>query len=86
VLVDARRCPIVALDFDQRELNMFEGLMQPTHLLVILAIVLIFFGGKKLPELGRGLGEAIRGFKSAVKDEESSAVEPTSSRPGEKTK
>jgi len=48
---------------------MFEGLLQPTHLLLIFVIAMVLFGGKKLPELGRGLGEAIRGFKSAVNDD-----------------
>jgi sec-independent protein translocase protein TatA len=47
---------------------MFEGLFQPTHLLLILVIVMVLFGGKKLPELGKGLGEAIRGFKSAMRE------------------
>jgi len=45
---------------------MFEGLLQPMHLILILAIVMIFFGPKKLPELGRGLGESIKGFKDAM--------------------
>jgi sec-independent protein translocase protein TatA len=45
---------------------MFEGLFQPMHLLVILGIALLVFGPKKLPELGKGIGEGIRGFKSAV--------------------
>jgi sec-independent protein translocase protein TatA len=49
---------------------MLEGLLQPTHLLILCGIVLLAFGGKKIPELGRGIGEGIRGFKSAVKDEE----------------
>ena len=53
-----------------------EGLFQPTHLIVILLIVVVLFGGKKLPELGRGLGEAIRGFKSAMKDGEQAPEEP----------
>jgi len=50
---------------------MFEGLFQPMHLLIIFAIALLVFGPKKLPELGKGLGESIRGFKSAMaaKDE-----------------
>ena len=47
---------------------MFEGLLQPTHLLVIFGIALLVFGPKKLPELGKGLGESIRGFKSAMKE------------------
>lgn len=50
---------------------MFEGLFQPMHLLVILGIALMVFGPKKLPELGKGLGDGIRGFKDALsgKDE-----------------
>jgi sec-independent protein translocase protein TatA len=48
----------------------FEGLFQPMHLLVILGIALLVFGPKKLPELGKGIAEGIRGFKSAVKEEE----------------
>ncbi len=47
---------------------MFEGLLQPMHLLLILGIALIVFGPKKLPELGRGLGQSIRGFKEALID------------------
>ena len=44
---------------------MFEGLFQPMHLLVILGIAVFVFGPRKLPELGKGLGEGIRGFKAA---------------------
>ena len=47
---------------------MFEGLFQPMHLLVIAGIALLVFGPKKLPELGKGLGEGIRGFKSAMEE------------------
>ena len=43
-----------------------EGLFQPMHLLVILAIVLLIFGPKKLGDLGKGLGEGIRNFKSSM--------------------
>ena len=56
---------------------MFEGLFQPMHLLVIVGIALLVFGPKKLPELGKGLGESIRGFKAAMKEEEK-AVSTTS--------
>jgi sec-independent protein translocase protein TatA len=42
-------------------------LLQPMHLLVIGLIVVLLFGGKKLPELGKGLGEGLRGFKSGLK-------------------
>jgi sec-independent protein translocase protein TatA len=58
---------------------MFEGLFQPMHLLIIAGIALLVFGPKKLPELGKGLGESIRGFKSAMaaKEEE----KPVSPKP-----
>jgi sec-independent protein translocase protein TatA len=45
---------------------MFEGLLSPMHLLVILAIALIVLGPKRLPEAGRGLGEAMRGFRESI--------------------
>ncbi len=45
---------------------MFEGLFQPMHLLVIFGIALLVFGPKKLPELGKGIGDGIRGFKEAM--------------------
>lgn len=45
---------------------MFEGLFQPIHLLVILGIALLVFGPRKLPELGKGLGDGIKGFKEAI--------------------
>jgi sec-independent protein translocase protein TatA len=49
---------------------MFEGLFQPLHLIVIFLVALVVFGPKKLPELGKGLGEAIRGFKKALEGDE----------------
>jgi sec-independent protein translocase protein TatA len=52
---------------------MFEGIFQPMHLLLIFGIAFLVFGPKKLPELGKGLGESIRGFRSALKERE----EPT---------
>ena len=47
---------------------MFEGLFQPTHLLLILGIALLVFGPKKLADLGKGLGDGVRGFRSALKE------------------
>ncbi len=46
---------------------MLEGLFQPMHLLIILLVGVLLFGPKKIPELGKGLGEGIRGFKDAIK-------------------
>jgi len=40
-----------------------EGLLQPTHLILILGIALLLFGPRRLPELGQGLGKGIRGFR-----------------------
>jgi sec-independent protein translocase protein TatA len=45
---------------------MFEGLFQPMHVLMVAGIALLIFGPKKLPELGKGVGEGIRGFKAAI--------------------
>src|ERR1700719_238678 len=47
---------------------MLEGLFQPMHLVVIFFIALLVFGPKKLPELGKGLGEGIRALKEGMKD------------------
>lgn len=46
---------------------MIEDLLQPRHLLIILGICLLFFGPQKLPELGKGLAQGIRGFKESLK-------------------
>jgi sec-independent protein translocase protein TatA len=52
---------------------MLEGLFQPMHLLVIFFIALLVFGPKKLPELGKGLGEGIRALKEGMKDQPAQA-------------
>ena len=41
-----------------------------TELIVVAVIVLILFGGKKLPDLGKGIGESIREFKKSLKSKE----------------
>jgi sec-independent protein translocase protein TatA len=47
---------------------MGEGLFQPMHILLIIGIALLVFGPSKFAGLGKGLGEGIRNFKSAMKD------------------
>jgi sec-independent protein translocase protein TatA len=58
---------------------MFGGKIGIPELLVILVIALIIFGPSKISELGKGLGEGIKNFKSAVKDGETTPppTEPT---------
>ena len=51
------------------------AILQPMHLLVIFGIALMVFGPKKLPELGKGIGDGIRGFKSAMKEQDAAAGE-----------
>ena len=46
---------------------MFDNLFKPEHLIIILVIALLIFGPSKLPGLGKGLGEAFRGFKEGIK-------------------
>jgi sec-independent protein translocase protein TatA len=58
---------------------MLEGLFQPTHLLLIAGILVLVLGPKKLPELGKGLGEGIRGFKGAMSGKEETKTKSDSS-------
>ncbi len=57
------------------------GLDNPIHILFLLVIVLLVFGAKRLPEMGRSLGDGLRGFKDSVSgeshDNPMSAIEPT---------
>ena len=58
----------MSCDFTYDLPSMFEGLFQPMHLIIILAIALVIFGPKRLPELGAGLGKNLREFKKAMQD------------------
>ena len=51
-------------------LNMFLGMVGPWQIGLIVVIVLLLFGGKKIPELMKGLGSGIKEFKDASKEEE----------------
>ncbi|MBK7215281.1 MAG: twin-arginine translocase TatA/TatE family subunit [Bacteroidales bacterium] len=46
------------------------GKLGPTEIILILAIVLLLFGGKKIPELMRGMGKGVKSFKDGMKGEE----------------
>ena len=65
---------------------MFEGLFQPMHLLIIFAIALLVFGPKKLPELGKGLGEGIRALKDGMKDQPPAQASNDQSKKDSETK
>jgi sec-independent protein translocase protein TatA len=65
---------------------MLEGLFQPMHLLVIFGIALLVFGPKKLPELGKGIGDGIRGFKSAMREKTEEESTESESSVSSKTK
>jgi len=61
---------------------MGEGLFQPLHLLLIIAIALLIFGPSKFASLGKGLGEGIRNFKSSMKEgEEKKDEKPEDKKP-----
>jgi len=49
---------------------------QPWHIIVVLVVALLLFGGKKLPELGKGLGEGWRGFKDGLSGNSSDPTTP----------
>jgi sec-independent protein translocase protein TatA len=55
-------------------------LFQPWHLIIVAVVLVVLFGGRKLPELGKGLGEGLRGFKEGMKgltgDETKTAAKP----------
>jgi sec-independent protein translocase protein TatA len=45
---------------------MLSGLENPVHILMVLMVILLLFGAKRLPELGRSLGTGMREFKSSI--------------------
>jgi sec-independent protein translocase protein TatA len=57
-----------------RLVAMFLGTIGPMEWVIIIGLALLIFGGKRLGEIGKGMGEGIKNFRSAVKDEK--PVEP----------
>ena len=55
---------------------MIAGVVGPWQLVIIIAIALLFFGGKKIPELMGGIGKGMKEFKKAIKEEEPQKEEP----------
>ncbi len=50
------------------------GLDSPLHIILLLAVVLLIFGAKRLPEVGRSLGSGLRGFKESINDQPGTAT------------
>jgi sec-independent protein translocase protein TatA len=51
------------------------------HLLIVAIVILVLFGGRKIPELMRGLGEGVRGFKEGMSGNSQSSSTPTQTTP-----
>jgi sec-independent protein translocase protein TatA len=49
------------------------GELQPTHILLVLAVVLLLFGGSRIANVGKALGEGIRNFKAGIKSSDDKA-------------
>ena len=58
---------------------MFTGLESPSHLILVLAIVLLLFGAKRIPELANGLGTGIKEFREGISTGESTETEASES-------
>jgi sec-independent protein translocase protein TatA len=49
----------------------YMGQVGPWQIVIVVAIILLFFGGKKIPELMKGLGQGVKSFKDGMKDDDS---------------
>jgi sec-independent protein translocase protein TatA len=61
----------------------FLGSLGASELLIVLAIIVLLFGARKIPDLARGLGEGIRNFKQGIRDEEGSSKTDKKNLPGD---
>jgi sec-independent protein translocase protein TatA len=58
---------------------MFTGLASPSHLIVVLAILLLLFGAKRIPELAKGLGTGIKEFREGISSSDEAKPEVSES-------
>jgi sec-independent protein translocase protein TatA len=72
--------PANSAESDSKGRYIMEAL-SPFHLLVILAVFVLFFGGKKIPEVMKGLGEGIRNFKEGMNAPSPGPVQSTQAQP-----
>ena len=57
------------------------GLDNPLHIAFLLVLLLLVFGAKRLPEIGRSLGSGLRGFKDSLTGEDLPTTQPTEAAP-----
>ena len=62
-------------------LSIFLGVTGPWQIVLVIVVVILLFGGKKIPELMKGIGSGIKEFKNAAKDDQ-----PANSKKEEETK
>jgi TatA/E family protein of Tat protein translocase len=60
---------------------MWEGILRPTHLLVILALAVLFFGPRRFPEFGRVLGYGLKGLRSMFHSKDAPEDDPKNEQP-----
>ena len=71
IIAGIKIIPIFALYLSKKDmmyLNVLLGMVGPWQIVIIVALALLFFGGKKIPELMKGLGQGVKEFKKATKD------------------
>ena len=74
----------ISIDFSRGVNEMFG--LGTQELVIILAIVFLIFGAKRLPEIGSGLGKAIKNFRGGVKSIDEGNSEKTAEKPPDETK
>lgn len=67
-------------------LLIIAGVVGPWQLILIVAIALLLFGGKKIPELMGGIGKGMKEFKKAIKDEDETPKDVSKETPKDETK
>jgi sec-independent protein translocase protein TatA len=50
-------------------MNIIAGMFGPTEIILVILVIVILFGGRKIPELMKGVGQGMKEFKKATKDE-----------------
>jgi sec-independent protein translocase protein TatA len=73
-VVTRKRSPPAGLPNPTQEETTIVGLDNPIHIAFLLILLLLVFGAKRLPEMGRSLGDGMRGFKDAISGESSHAA------------